>query len=356
MYVKRTLHRTPDGEAAGAAGLCDHSIGFDVKLFLRSGAVFSFDDPGSVFPGLVYISLFHPVAFEDVVFAPDDELAALAFFDGVDGGCGLIADLDGRHRGCQGVPIGMRQQQDRLFRMIHHSIGQAGLVIHDERDDIAAGNIFGGDDGELVPGDAFTELDLFNRSAGNACCAPWRRRSCPAGRDRRCSGPARLIWQAPSLRGTETPTTRVCKWDLLLATDFDSNRCSLPMGGSGERALRHKRRRLGRTWLAPCRARFSPRYGDTRWRYCRSSGAQGELGIGIEDHQVRVVSRGDGAFAFVEAGELGRLRGHPARQVSRGRPRSRISVQITEMATLRLAIPPHAWRKSPCFIDGGQGE
>ena len=85
--------------------------------------------------------------------------------------------------------------------------------------------------------------------------------------------------------------------------------------------------------------------------------AQGEIGIGIEDHQVRVASRSDGAFAFLEAGKTcaGCADIQRAR-CSRGRPRSRISVQTTEMATLRLAIPPHAWRKSPCFIDGGQGE
>src|ERR1700733_10877850 len=133
VYIKRTLHRTPDGETSGATGLCDDSIRFDIKLFLGPGGVFAFDDPGSIFPRLVYISFFHPVAFEDVVFAPDDDFAALAFFDAVDGGCGPVGDVDGGYRGCQGVPIGMRQEEDRLLRMIDHAIGQAGLVLHDER-------------------------------------------------------------------------------------------------------------------------------------------------------------------------------------------------------------------------------
>jgi hypothetical protein len=43
--------------------------------------------------------------------------------------------------------------------------------------------------------------------------------------------------------------------------------------------------------------------------------AQDELGVGIEDHQVRIVTRGNGAFAVVETGEFGGLRGHPAGQV-----------------------------------------
>ncbi len=166
VYIERTLHRTPDGQP-GVAGLCDDSIGFDIKLFLGSGAVFAFDDPGSVFPCLVYISFFHPVTFKDVVFAPDDVLAALAFLDAVDGGSGRIGDVDSSYRGCQSVAVGMRQEQDRLLRMIDHAIGQAGLVIHDERNDIAAGNIFGRDNGELMPGDTFTESDRFNRSAGD---------------------------------------------------------------------------------------------------------------------------------------------------------------------------------------------
>ena len=48
-------------------------------------------------------------------------------------------------------------------------------------------------------------------------------------------------------------------------------------------------------------------------------GAQGELGIRIEDHQVRVASRGDGSFALLQAGKFRRLRRHPARQVLEGK-------------------------------------
>jgi len=47
--------------------------------------------------------------------------------------------------------------------------------------------------------------------------------------------------------------------------------------------------------------------------------AQGELGVGIEDYQVRVVTHGNGALAVVEAGEFGGLRGHPAGQVIEGK-------------------------------------
>ena len=79
------------------------------------------------------------------------DFAALAFFNAVHRGRWFIGDLDGSYRRCQSVAVGVRKQQDRLFRVIDDAVGEAGLVIHDERDDIAAGNIFGGDDSELVP-------------------------------------------------------------------------------------------------------------------------------------------------------------------------------------------------------------
>ena len=94
-------------------------------------------------------------------------LAALAFFNGMNRRGRPIANLHCRHGGCQGVAIGVRKQKDRLFGMIDHSIRQAGLIVDDERNQIAAGNVFGGDNGELVPGDALAELDRFNRAAGN---------------------------------------------------------------------------------------------------------------------------------------------------------------------------------------------
>ena len=37
-------------------------------------------------------------------------------------------------------------------------------------------------------------------------------------------------------------------------------------------------------------------------------GAQSELGIRIEDHQVRIPSCGDGSFVLLHAGKLGGLR------------------------------------------------
>ena len=52
--------------------------------------------------------------------------------------------------------------------MIHHSVSQTGLVIHDERDHIAPGNILRGHDGEFVPRDPLTKFDVFDCAAGDA--------------------------------------------------------------------------------------------------------------------------------------------------------------------------------------------
>ena len=110
-HVEGALHGTPDGQPSRVAGLCDHSIGFNVQLLLRAGAVFSFDDPGGVRPCLVYLPLFYQEVLEDIIFAPDDQIAALAFFNGMERGRRFIADVHCRYRTRQGMAIGVRQQQ-----------------------------------------------------------------------------------------------------------------------------------------------------------------------------------------------------------------------------------------------------
>ena len=59
----------------------------------------------------------------------------------------------------------MGEQHDRLFGVIDDVVGQAGLVVQDERDAIGRGDVARGDDGELVPGKAALEADAANASA-----------------------------------------------------------------------------------------------------------------------------------------------------------------------------------------------
>ena len=65
------------------------------------------------------------------------------------------------------VAVGVREKHDRLFGMVDAIGGQARLVVDDERDAIDAGNVSGGDDDEVGPGDARLELDALDEAAGH---------------------------------------------------------------------------------------------------------------------------------------------------------------------------------------------
>ena len=50
VYVVRALERAPYSEALLRVEGGDHSVIFDIELFLRPGRIFTFDDIVSVFP------------------------------------------------------------------------------------------------------------------------------------------------------------------------------------------------------------------------------------------------------------------------------------------------------------------
>ena len=61
--------------------------------------------------------------------------------------------------------IAMREERDRLFGMVDRFAREVGLVVDDQRDAVAAGHIRGGDDGELVPRNAGSEVDAEDAAA-----------------------------------------------------------------------------------------------------------------------------------------------------------------------------------------------
>ena len=61
----------------------------------------------------------------------------------------------------------MREQQDRLLGVIDALVGEVGLVVGDERDGVLAGDVAGGDDRDLVPGDAGAEADAADPPRGD---------------------------------------------------------------------------------------------------------------------------------------------------------------------------------------------
>ena len=88
------------------------------------------------------------------------------------GGSGSYSILHRADGFAQLVLVGMREQHDRLLAVIHLAVGEAGLIGNDELNVVFAGNIGGGDDGELAPVDAAIEGDGADEPARN--CAAHR--------------------------------------------------------------------------------------------------------------------------------------------------------------------------------------
>jgi len=74
-----------------------------------------------------------------------------------------VLDVDLRLQ--QALAILVRQQQDRLRHVAHLAIGQARLVVHDERHEVSSRDVPGANDRE--PGGVEVEADTFDASAGN---------------------------------------------------------------------------------------------------------------------------------------------------------------------------------------------
>src|SRR6516164_9740555 len=65
------------------------------------------------------------------------------------------------------MALGMGKQQNRLFGMIYDAIGKAGLVVQNECNMVAAGNVFGGNHREFIPMYAAAEGDASDFAARN---------------------------------------------------------------------------------------------------------------------------------------------------------------------------------------------
>src|SRR5215213_1090980 len=173
VNVVRTLHRTPHRNAFFGVGNRDGAVVLDIELFLRAGFVFTLDDVIRVGPGFVNVAFIDEVLLKDVIFAPDDLFPGKGVFEIEDGW--QFLDLDAYVPACflQQVFIAVREQHDRLFGMVYKIRGEIGLVIQDEGNIIMAGNVFGSDDGELVPRNVAFE--------GDACNSASRRRATHRG-------------------------------------------------------------------------------------------------------------------------------------------------------------------------------
>ncbi len=166
-YVVGALQRSPYGDATFGIVLRDHAVVFNVKVFLRAGTVLSLDNVGRSRPNGIDVAFFQKKSFDQVIGAPDDHLLPLALFDGEDRRQGIVFDLHRTHRLAHSVTVGVGQQHNWLFAVVHPAVGHAGLIGNDQVDVIFARHIRCSNDRELAPVNVAVECNGTNDSPRN---------------------------------------------------------------------------------------------------------------------------------------------------------------------------------------------
>ncbi len=111
------------------------------------------------------------VRLEQVVVAPDHSLRVQRCVDGEYRLERLDLEADQAARFLDQVLVGMGEEKDRLLGVIDALVGEIGLVVEDQGDDIPSGDVGGGDDRDLVPGDARLVDDVAKDAARRPGCA-----------------------------------------------------------------------------------------------------------------------------------------------------------------------------------------
>ena len=173
LDVERALHGPDNGDAFNVtfrvfSDFGEHTVSLDIKLLLGAGLVLAFDDKVGLREGCVDLAMFEVEMLEDVsclAFAPDDLFFCQAVFHGEDGGKRIVGDLDGGYRNGEAFAVGVGKEKNGLFGMVDLFFGEQGLIFEEERHEVAAWDVFGRDDGELVPRDMVREGDAGDAAA-----------------------------------------------------------------------------------------------------------------------------------------------------------------------------------------------
>ena len=137
----------------------------DVELFLRAGGVLAFDDEVRVIPDGIHVTARDEKLLEDVVGPPDDRPALERVVDRQDGRQRIDLDRDRAPRLFDEQLVGVGEENDRLFRVVHDAVRQARLIVQNEHDAVRRRHVLRGDDGELVPGKSLSEVDVLDPAA-----------------------------------------------------------------------------------------------------------------------------------------------------------------------------------------------
>src|SRR5712692_8695777 len=100
----------------------------------------------------------------NVVRAPDHLLLVQGILDGKDRIERLKLDLYGAPCFFKQVFVRVREQNHRLFGMVHDAVGEIRLVMRNQRHEVLAGDVLRRNDGEFIPGDALAECNPANAS------------------------------------------------------------------------------------------------------------------------------------------------------------------------------------------------
>jgi hypothetical protein len=89
------------------------------------------------------------------------------FFDGENRGEGIDVEANQLPGPLQQIFVWVRQQNDRLFRVIDLAGSQARLILGEQQHAVFSGNIRGGNHGDFFPGHAGIEMNFAKDAAGN---------------------------------------------------------------------------------------------------------------------------------------------------------------------------------------------
>ena len=179
--VVGALHGALDGDSVVGVVLGDDAVVFDVELLLCAGAVLAFYDVVGGGEDLVEVGCcagLHEVGLEDVFLRgvvgvvlsglPDGGgVGGFGLFDGEDAGEFFVGDFDGGDGGGEDGAVGVREEEDGFVGVVDVGGGEAEVVFGEVDDAVFAGDVGGGDDGELVPGDGGVEVDGEDAAAGD---------------------------------------------------------------------------------------------------------------------------------------------------------------------------------------------
>jgi hypothetical protein len=142
VHVVRALQRSPHGDAVRRTGDGDHALRLDVELLLRASFVLAFDDLRGLREHGVDVAALHEERLEDVVVAPHHGPRLERLVDRVDGREWFNVDHDRSAGTLDERLVRVRDQHDRLFRMIDQGVRNR-LVVENQRDAIGRRHVGG---------------------------------------------------------------------------------------------------------------------------------------------------------------------------------------------------------------------